>query len=248
MSHCHCWRFGPQLPPEPDYLYLVIHSPWELAILPGPITPSTSPCTARPQLPCHPLRPAHSTIRIPVNSYFIHAPFLPPFPLVRRRRSPDLAPSCYSRPLSPRSIPSGRTEPNPQLGSLASHVGNGHPSRSQISSQSSSLSSLLPHTSPFQLHQFPITATVPAPTPPLLTMPASYHPSLRPRISGKYLVDHPLTRPPRPGFVPSRPLAGSVSSRPHPRQRQPTISFTLVRPRSHLQIRNCLWSPPCPSA
>ena len=40
MSHCHCWRFGPQLPPEPDYLYLVIHSPWELAILPGPITPS----------------------------------------------------------------------------------------------------------------------------------------------------------------------------------------------------------------
>ena len=170
-SHCHSWRFGPKLPPEPHYLYLVIQSPWELPIRTGPIAPFASPCTARPPLPCHSLLPGFYPIPSPVDSYFITCPFLSPLPPVHRPRSLDLHASCIEQtPVTAiHSKRANRTTSNslaPCLPTSATVT----PSRSQISSQSSSLSSLLPPTSPFQLHEFP--KTVPAPT-PLLTKPAS---------------------------------------------------------------------------
>ena len=166
-SHCHCLEIWTRAAPRsPDYLYLVIHSPWEWSLA-FPVRSPPSPRPAQLALNC----PAtHSyPVSLPSEYPLIRIIFLltsyhrfPSAVLVDLQISPHLA----TRPLSPQSIPSGRTEPLLQFGSLPSHVGNGHPSRSQIASQSSSLSSLLPPTSPFQLHQFPMTATAPAPTPP----------------------------------------------------------------------------------
>lgn len=139
-------------PPRP-YLYLVIT--WESHHLPGPITPQEPrlasaqltlprPLLDCPATPCLPPQPGFSSPGIRAFKFSA----LPSPLLLHLHRSPDrrAIPSTLTPGHPVHASPTNRTVP--QLGSLPSHVGNGHPFRSQISSQSSSLASLLPITPP----------------------------------------------------------------------------------------------------
>jgi hypothetical protein len=172
------WRFGPKLPPPNlplPYLYLLIICPWESRV------PSRSD---RPQSLASLAQLASSTPRLPCHSLPSPAARFLDSPGIRGSQSPALPSppsSVYidlqiSRPIPPLAPghPSPRLsgEPNRPTAWLPAF-----PRRQRSPLQISDLVSIKLSRisascySPFQLHEFP--KTVSAPTPPLLTKPAS---------------------------------------------------------------------------
>jgi hypothetical protein len=145
-------KVAPPEPASPVFVFahnlsVGISSPFPVRSPPEPRLACTAclvhSSTALP-LPAFPRSPLSRLSRYPWIP--ISCPALsPPHPSTSISRSQGQ--SHPWPPVTPvHASPANRTVPQP--GSLPSHVGNGHPSRSQISSQSSSLASLLPVTPP----------------------------------------------------------------------------------------------------
>ena len=165
LSHCHsAGDLVQSCPPRTSPVFVFGHKSFRGNFTGFPFPVRSPPlrlalCTAfassRPRLPCHslsPPQPGFSSLPVSVVSNLTPCSLLPcPFPSPSSTsisRSPTQSHPTLTPVTLVHASPANRTVP--QLGSLPSHVGNGHPPLqiSDLVSIKHSLASLLPITPP----------------------------------------------------------------------------------------------------